>query len=355
MAETIDLEKKREARRRLALLALAGEQSEPSGPCLEAEELACLVEGRLTPEQIEACLAHLAGCEHCYATWRHLDQEWQQQQAKRGRRGKLRQWLNRPRLLTAAGSLLAAAASIAVFINFTTRLDRQALLRFPTKPAQEQVQAIPPSEPLERRAVPQEQPAAPAPPLMQAKQREQKTLSGTAPVPATEQEAAGAAKAPARGADRAATVQPSPTPTVSAPLPQNKVASADQLMSKKENAADGAIKEGAPAPARPEQALRAGSAVAPQRDEAAPLTLAGWRQRLREGCQGHPRDDSFASLAAQGKRLLALDGKDSLTPEARQQVSGILTLLANQESQPIEQRCQAMLKLLSPFAKGDAQ
>src|SRR5674476_870615 len=75
---TIDLDTKKESDRRLALLALTNQQSEPSSPCLDAEELACLVEGQSAPEKIEACLAHLATCEQCYATWRQLDQEWQQ-------------------------------------------------------------------------------------------------------------------------------------------------------------------------------------------------------------------------------------------------------------------------------------
>ena len=161
MAKITELEKKRTAERRLALLVLTGEQPQASGSCLDLEELAALVEGKLAPEQVEPCLDHLAGCEHCYALWRQLDREWQEQAGKSGR-NTLRRLIRRPRFLATAGSLLAAAASIAVFLNITTQADRHTLMRLPEQPVQEQVLPAPAAESANKLAT--EKGLAPPPP-----------------------------------------------------------------------------------------------------------------------------------------------------------------------------------------------
>ena len=357
MAETIDLDKKRAAERRLALLALTGEQPEPPGPCLDAEQLACLVEGRLAAENVEACLAHLADCEQCYATWRQLDQEWQQR-AKDNRPGKLLTWFNRPRLLATTGSILAIAASIAVFLNITMQTDRESLLRLPAKQVQEQQQDAASfqelaSEPVNGRSQPLlEQPATPQP---IEKRREKKALDRVDSVQGKEQQAAAPAKAQAMSEDRAAPARQAARPTASIP-PPDKIAmsSADKLTDNKGKASGMVAKEAAPSPAPPQLAARAAREPSANTTGAEPLTLNEWQRMIREGCQGQPGPDFFTAITAKGKQLLAM--KDALMgTEDRRLVSRTLSLLATQPQKTAPQQCQALLELLGPVARDEKQ
>jgi len=366
MAETIDLDTKREAERRLALLALAGEQAESSGSCLDAEQLACLVEGRLSSEQVEVCQAHLAGCEHCYATWRQLDQECQQRAASH--RGKIVPLLHRPGFLAATGSFLAIAASIAVFLNLTMEADRQTLMGIPEKPAQERALTMPATEPANKAEAEQGMPASaqpestsqqsaeeqtPAPPTEPVENRKKKARSETDRAQPTEQETTAPAKPPARAVDRPATAGRAPAPAVSTTPPvQVEDSAADRLMEKKEKATNRVVEKSAPAPAPPPQAVGMASAGLDKSREAGPSTLDDWHLNIREGCQGSPDRDLIADLIAQGKQLLAQEARPPLSAENRQQIKRILTLLADQR-QTAEQRCQALLELLDAAERGD--
>jgi hypothetical protein len=351
MAETLNLDKKRAAERRLALLALTGEQPKPSGLCLDAEQLACLVEGRLAAGNVEACLAHLADCEQCYATWRQLDQEWQQG-AKGHRPDNLLKWFNRPRLLATTGSILALAASIAVFLSITMESDRESLLRLPAQPAQEQKQIAPPAEAKIERPLSLEQSTAPAPQQLE-KQREKKPLSRTDRVQAKEQEAAAQAKASAQEADRTAAARKAPAAAVRAAPPlQAETASADKVTEKKGKISDMVAKEAAPSPAPPRLAAQGAREESANITEAEPLTLIEWQRMIREGCQGQPQPDFFTGITAKGRQLLAR--KDAImATEDRQQVSRVLNLLATRHQQPAAQQCQALLELLGPVAGDD--
>ncbi len=142
MAEQKAFDKTRAARRRLALLVLSGDQPAPATPCPEPTELAALVEGRLEPAREETCLAHLAGCDRCCALWLQLDRH-RQEQAATGRRGRLLRLIGRPRTLTVAGSLLAAAASVALVLTLTLQADRTTLTRQPEQSVEKQSRATP--------------------------------------------------------------------------------------------------------------------------------------------------------------------------------------------------------------------
>ncbi len=356
MAETIDLDQKRAAERRLALLALAGEQPVPPSLCLDAEQLACLVEGRLAAENVESCLAHLAACEQCYATWRQLDQEWQQR-VKNNRPGKLLKWFNRPRLLATTGSILAIAASITVFLNITMQTDRESILRLPPQPAQEQQKQIAPSsEPKIEHPLSLEQKASPAPPPQQLeKQREKKAQSRTTPVQAKEQEAVAPTKALTLEADRTTAARKAPAAAVGAAPPiQAETASADKLTENKGKTSGQVAKEAAPSPAPTQQAARAAGDQSANTTGAEPLTLAEWQRMIREGCQGQPGPVFFATITAQGRQLLAR--KDAIRGTAnRRQVSRALNMLTAQHQQPATQQCRALLELLGPIAEEDKE
>ena len=372
MAETIELAKKREAERRLALLALTGEQPEPSGSCLDAEELAALVEGRLAAEQVQPCLEHLAGCEHCYALWRQLDGEWQERTGKTNRNPLLR-LISRPRFLAAAGSMLAAAASIAVFVNITIQTDRQTLMRLPEQPAREQVLTAP-SEKSVSKAV-AEKALAPSPPPAstspgQTRQTEEhtaapatpptegrKTLAPTRTERTTSEarDAAVPAQPPGR-ADKGREGVEAQAPTDSAePVGENAPANADMRVDTTEQEAMSLPNKSVSAPkATPHAGLRATGAAAPLPAPVAgagPLTLADWQNRIREGCQGHPGPEYFAALSRQGNQLLRESAV--LTKEERRQIERLLAALG--EQQPPAHQCRTLLDILETGAHGQGQ
>lgn len=313
MAEQKAFDKTRAARRRLALLALSGDQPAPATPCPEPTELAALVEGRLEPAREETCLAHLAGCDRCCALWLQLDRH-RQEQAATGRRGRLLRLVGRPRALTVAGSLLAAAASLALVLTLTLQADRTTLTRLPEKTAEVQSRATPGTD----SAVPAESGENPVAagstqPRSRAAKREDAVVHNKI--------------APAEPASPAAEAQPAATGG------QDLERSGQKAASLPGTAAD----EQAPPPSGQFQLGRRAKA---------PLTVSGWQDRIRAGCTGQPDAAFFAGIRDQGTTLLA-DPAD-LNELERHRIERILALLAR--PQPANDHCRAMLDLLGPAA-----
>ena len=335
MADPIELEEKRSAERRLALLALAGTQPEACGSCLEAETLACLVEGRLAPEQIEPCLTHLAGCEHCYAAWCHLDQEWQERTQHPGRK-KMLQLLKRPRFLATAGTLLAAAASIAVFLTITLQADRRAMTRLPAQPAREQILSAPASQASSNQALREKGVTAPAPPAAISPNLKEEPTTGQV----VQQVEGEKNRASVRDDLNQSGKRETSTP---APAAKAEPATADTMPQQSRQDV-----------ARPDEAGQATAGAPPRSKQAAspplsgvvgasPLTLEDWLHQIRMGCQEQPGADFFTAVADQGQQLLAAP---SLHNPERRQVRQILALLAEQH--PSDQQCRMLLDLLGP-------
>lgn len=317
MATTIELEKKRAAERRLALLVLSGEQPPPKESCLDAEELAALVEGRLPAARVAPCLDHLAGCERCYALWLQLEGAFHQQRHT-APRNVLRRLIGRPRFFAAAGSLLAAAASIALVVTISLRTDRASLPGMTVKSAQEQTQPAPADGRASKMTPRAEQPA-------EEGELERTTLAGQrhsaqdaagGPVPAP-------AAPPAGSTDRADALG---TP---GPLGENR-ASIDP--SREHSRTD-------TAPVA--DAARAKSAEKPQ-----PHPLATWLEKLRIGCQTPPSATLLADALRQGQQLLAKPAAASLSEEDQMRIATIVTLLEAHRLQPATEQCQALRPLL---------
>jgi len=74
------------------------------------------------------------------------------------------------------------------------------------------------------------------------------------------------------------------------------------------------------------------------------LTVTGWQDRLRAGCQHRPAPEFFDTLTIQGKQLLRQPA--NLQTGERQRIERILAVLGSQ--QPPEQRCRAALEILGP-------
>lgn len=103
----------KKGQKRTGLLALSAHQRKTSGACLSSEFMTALVEERCPTDEKELALTHLADCERCYREWLTLNALRQPPASK----GTVLQFFSRPRNLAAFGSLLAAAASVALFLN----------------------------------------------------------------------------------------------------------------------------------------------------------------------------------------------------------------------------------------------
>ena len=326
MAEQKAFDKTRAARRRLALLALSGDQPAPATPCPEPTELAALVEGRLEPAREEACLAHLAGCDRCCALWLQLDRH-RQEQAATGARGRLLRLVGRPRVLRVAGSLLAAAASLALVLTLTLQADRTTLTRLPEKTAEVQSRAtsgtdsaVPPPAASEQQGYGRERLETASPhaagstqPRSRAAKREDAVVHNKI--------------APAEPASPAAEAQPAAT-------------GGQDLESSGQKAAS------LPGAAADEQAPQPSGQFQPARRAKAPLTVSGWQDRIRAGCTGQADAAFFAGVRDQGRTLLT--NPAGLNEPERHRIERILALLA--QPQPADDHCRAMLDLLGPAA-----
>ncbi len=111
---TPDEKIKTAANRATALTALAVGEHKSPGACLDSDKMAALVAGKLTAAERQLCLDHLASCQTCYDEWRALglDEFAGLAPIIKG------PWLSMRSLsLAAAGSLLAAAASLLLYLN----------------------------------------------------------------------------------------------------------------------------------------------------------------------------------------------------------------------------------------------
>lgn len=112
---------KREKSYRLALLALASERNDTdivsNTDCPTSEELALLVENQTCDNfSRNALLQHISHCTHCYEEWLALSLEFSETSKKKNSTTNIRHIFLNTRNLAAAGSALAIAASITIFL-----------------------------------------------------------------------------------------------------------------------------------------------------------------------------------------------------------------------------------------------
>lgn len=118
MARIHSIEQKQKADRRTAMLALAATSEDAKKTsCLTADEMASLIDSQCSPDDQERFYNHLAHCEICYRQWVELSDLTATDTIEKSR--KAIQTLFQPRNLAWAGSALAAAASVVLFLNIT--------------------------------------------------------------------------------------------------------------------------------------------------------------------------------------------------------------------------------------------
>lgn len=332
MAKIEEFEQYKAHQRRLALLALLADQPKTTTACLEDEQLASLVEGTLLQEEAEQCMVHLAQCDRCSGLWVQLDQEWQRQE-KVEQRNKRRKLQKRPRPFTVVGSLLAAAASVAVFVTITTRVDRKLSHPLTTPPArQQELAAVAPAPSEEKDALQESVPASVEP---QKQELAAVTDNTAAPAAASQLMADRAVnEEQAEAKKKESVAQPS------APNQAPLLASGSANVAEKEGGP--ATLAAAPEPMPP---MAKPAAVPPQPTVggAAPLSVVTWQELLRRDCSQPPSAEQLAALAVQGRQMFASEALDA---EGRQRVTTLLEVLERQEE--VELRCKAILELLGP-------
>ena len=122
------LSRAKNADRRTALLGLtlAGRGSD-KGSCLSDEDMAALVDGVCSGEERACYLQHLENCDDCYQHWVKLSAIVLSMEKNRGRDNS--KTIIRPKHLAWAGSILAAAASVVLFLNITSKAPPPVLHR----------------------------------------------------------------------------------------------------------------------------------------------------------------------------------------------------------------------------------
>ncbi len=118
MAKRYSIPRPNDADRRTALLglALAG-RSGAAGSCLSDEEMAALVDGICSEKEREQYFQHLANCDVCYQDWLELSEIMGNDKKKRDKNSHHKVF--RPQFFALAGSFLAAAASVVIFLQIT--------------------------------------------------------------------------------------------------------------------------------------------------------------------------------------------------------------------------------------------
>jgi hypothetical protein len=119
MATDLYDEREKRVEKATALLTLAADKGKVRGSCLKGEEMAALIDGRSGGTASSGNLAHLSSCDRCYSEWLFLKKNVPQE-VPRGRLYHLSRW----KKLRYLGTALAAAASIAVYLNVVKMGDK---------------------------------------------------------------------------------------------------------------------------------------------------------------------------------------------------------------------------------------
>ncbi len=131
MAKRYSLHRLNDADKRTALLglALAG-KSDDEGACLSDGEMAALVDGACSAEERDRYFLHLANCSGCYRRWVELSEIVRSDRKRKKDTGPK---VFRPKYYVWAGSFLAAAASVILFINITREVVSPVVTSQPMK------------------------------------------------------------------------------------------------------------------------------------------------------------------------------------------------------------------------------
>jgi hypothetical protein len=151
MAAIHKLNRKKQSERRTALLGLVADQPEHAGVCLTSEEMAELLEDKCSLERKEQYFRHIAACKDCYREWLTLHDILDAIPENKRESGSRIFQILKPGKIAFFGTLLAAAASVVVFLNINYKVTEKdtppvpiaSMRQEPPSPGQEKEKSPP--------------------------------------------------------------------------------------------------------------------------------------------------------------------------------------------------------------------
>ena len=327
MAIIHKLDQRKQADHRTALLGLAADQPASAGVCLLPEEMAELVE-KCPPEKKELFFRHIAVCETCYREWLTL-QDVLDNRIEGKKKPKIFKFL-KPGSIALFGTLLAAAASVVVFLNIN--LPTKSSLTVPVESIRQEPAPPPVREEEKPRPVVQEKDTLPAP--EKSVQKPEPSRKKQMPV------SVDAVKAKRSAPAEPAAIPPAPAPA----LKKDLSAPPEQALPKAsgEAATDGAV--------RPQAAGR-GVLLRQNRLEAGAAVFAQWLEQLESGCrEGRTSDAFWQEMEQKGREIKARTGE--LLPDEQKNLENLLLAVTGIEKKNVPERCLRILDLLAEERKG---
>ena len=317
MKKVYSLKNKKDADKRTALMGLAASKDVEEGACPSSEAMAQLVEGGVSDNERSLLLKHISSCESCYQEWLALNMEFKKREKKNELFYYKAAHFCRSHFKGLAGTALASAAAIAVFLTITHQplLEKHADLV--TTPYEVTLKKAPsPSPALQRPEGLSEETLKVSPPLSSEsesivpyshikKERRQKDLKSAERM---------------TGAVGGLVAEPK----------EQASSSHDKMLFMAEKATK--------APGKP--LMKTWGGDSPFND---------WLKKVHEGCMNERQEPSFwADLYETGKGLQAKRPKGSKTQEHTFELLSkkLMPLLKQQAAEPSSDRCDPILKLM---------
>lgn len=322
-----DIAKLKKANKHSALLALALSEKEPVGDCLTTKEMAQLVDHGFPSQTRKKYQEHLDSCETCYQEWLTLSRL---KKTTHSKREKIHRLFSTPKNLAIAGSSLAVAASVLLFLNIDHDLRQQGKLLPGTMSTQELPTSEKPSPAMVNEAKPtpaqpEQPPMETASPWQHFEAEENRDLSEQLESQATERITSPATKA---SQSKATEKQAPKKRRLLAPAPPSSFTDNELPVKRKELADDN-------------------KSLLQSREKLENMQPA-WFSTLREACQQSEFSESFwKEKHREGKLFLQRLQKDSdATPKHIRLLSRMVVLTGSLTTENGTEQCSKILPLL---------
>jgi hypothetical protein len=318
---------KKQADRRTALLGLAADQPASAGVCPTSAEMAELVEDICPAEKKEPFFRHIAVCETCYREWLTL-QMVLGKRIESKKKSRIIKFFE-PGNMALFGTLLAAAASVIVFLNIYHPMNTpltvpvESMRHEPSPPLREEEKSQPAVQ--DKGTLPAPTKSAMKPESLRKKQEMSVSM--------------GAAKAKKSAPAAPAAMTPAPTSILKEELPAQESISAEQALPKAagESATDGAVRS---------QTGGGKQMLRHNRLQAGPAVFGQWRQQLEDGCrEGQTSEAFWREMEQKGRELKIHSGE--LQQNEQKTFENLLLLTTGIKKKNVPKRCRKILDLLA--------
>jgi hypothetical protein len=330
MATIHKLDQKKQADHRTALLGLAADQPASAGVCPTSAEMADLVDNVCTAEIKERLFRHIAVCETCYREWLTLQEVLGRESKKKSKIVRL----FKPGNMALAGTLLAAAVSVVVFLNIYHPVNTPltvpvgSIRQGPSSPVHEEEKSEPVLQDKDTLSVPQKSSEN-----SESSQKKQELPASADAVRAEKKRSSPAAPK---------AIPSPPAPNLKKPSPARESIPAEQVL---EGAADGAVKSqrgGRGEPLIRRNRLHTGGDV-----------YGNWWRQIEIGCsEGQTSEAFWREMERKGREIEAHSGE--LQPDEQKTVENLLVLVSGMEKTHVTEQCRKINALLAEARKGRA-